>query len=452
MITRNAIAVCGLVGAVACSTHHGHSVFNDDPTESVAGSTSSGDEAMETTASAMTTGTTTGVDDGTSGTVDSGGPIFDVGGTGGGISGCGCELHYIWIANAEQGTVSKVNTRTLQEEGRYYTRPDGAGNPSRTSVNLAGDVAVANRHGGLVKFHADPADCVESNEIPGIQTSQGANDIVPWDLEECRAWYTEFPTTNQRPVAWTPGEVVPGTCDSEGERVWTVTSAAPGLAPGTGGMGGVIAYLVEGSDGSIVQEIPIDDFSGFQLGAYGGAVDAAGNLYFTPMGAVSFDKKMARVNIDDFSVDIFPLPANVNPYGITVDHNGKVWVSSTFGSGAARFDPDTEVWDTVGGFISVGGLAEGPDNAVWIATDAGAVSIDIDTLSFGKVFVTQTGGTVKGISTDIDGFVWAVNNVAFKVDPATGVAVGTYGGLTSPYTYSDMTGYALGNVTCPPAG
>src|SRR5205085_5715577 len=138
------------------------------------------------------------------------------------------------------GTVSKIDTRTLQEEGRYITRPDGVGNPSRTSVNLSGDVAIANRHGGLVKFYAEESDCVESNGMPGIQTSAGGNNVLGWDVEECRAWYTEFPTTNQRPVAWTPGTVVPGTCDSEGEQVWTVMSAVPGIGPGIGGAGGVI--------------------------------------------------------------------------------------------------------------------------------------------------------------------------------------------------------------------
>jgi hypothetical protein len=39
-----------------------------------------------------------------------------------------------------------------------------------------------------------------------------------------------------------------------------------------------------------------------------------------------------------------------------------------------------------------------------------------------------------------------------KIDPVSLTVVNTYEGLNRPYTYSDMTGYALGNVTCPPAG
>jgi streptogramin lyase len=215
----------------------------------------------------------------------------------------------------------------------------------------------------------------------------------------------------------------------------------------------VIAYLVDGDDGSIDQEIQIDDFSGFQLGAYGGAVDTVGNLYFTPMGAVTFGGQLARVDIQTFDVTLWPLPEGLAPYGITVDHTGKVWVSGTLGAGAGRFDPATETWDLVQApFISVGGLAEAQDGHIWVATENGAASVDAVTLALGPTFTTNTGGTVKGISVDRHGYVWAVNQIAYKVDPATGVAVGTYNGLSSPYTYSDMTGWALSNVTCPPAG
>jgi hypothetical protein len=82
----------------------------------------------------------------------------------------------------------------------------------------------------------------------------------------------------------------------------------------------------------------------------------------------------------------------------------------------------------------------------------GAVSVNIETLERGPTFIAQMGGDAKGVSVDIDGYVWVVNEMAWKVDPATGLDVGSYNGLSSPYTYSDMTGYALGNVTCPPEG
>lgn len=387
---------------------------------------------------------TENADDGTGG-----GPLLDVGSNNPetpGVDACGCELNYIWIANSSEGTVSKIDTRTLVEEGRYITRPDGDGDPSRTSVNLAGDVAVANRYGGLVKIYAEEADCVESNGMPGIQTSTGADDILPWGVEECVAWYRDFPTSNQRPVAWTPGQVTEGTCDSTGEDVWTVTSTGLGIGPGLGGIGGVTVHLIEGATGATKQEIQVDDFPGFNLGAYGGAVNGEGDFFFSTMGLVSIPKLLGKIDRQTSVVTLWEIPGEIAPYGITVDHNGKVWVSSTIGAGAGQFDPQTETWHVINGFSSLGGLAEGDDDLMWIADDDGLVSINIEDFSYGPRYL----GPSKGVSVDVDGFVWSVDNAATKIDPTTALEVGTYNGLNGPYTYSDMTGHALGNVTCPP--
>jgi hypothetical protein len=408
-----------------------------------------------------TTGTTasSSVDEGSS---SGDGPKLDVGPPGGGGIGCGCEAAYIWVANSPEGTVSKINTETMVEEGRYITRPDGNGDPSRTSVNLAGDVAVANRFGGLVKFHAETSDCVESNGTPGIQTSTGAGDVLPWDEEECRAWYLAFPTSNQRPVAWTGGTVGDEECNADDAQVWTVTSTVAGLFPGLGGPGGVTASLVDGDVGAIVEEvdIPATTFSGASFGAYGGAVDAAGNLYFVGLGTFT-SPALVRVRKSDLGVDSWPIPQGVSTYGITVDHDGNPWVSSTLGSGAARFHPDTGTWDVVMGFWGGSGLAEGPDDRMYVSGGGGVYSVGLDDLAVEHVFVSDE--TVKGVGFDAQSNLWAVTwlddempspegGVAFKIDPDSGVVIDFYNGLDHPYTYSDMTGKALGTVTCPPAG
>jgi hypothetical protein len=390
------------------------------------------------------------------------GTKLDVGPPPGGGIGCGCEAAYIWVANSPAGTVSKIDTETMVEEGRYITRPDGNGDPSRTSVNLAGDVAVANRFGGLVKFYAEESDCVESNGMPGIQTSTGPNDVLPWDMEECRAWYLAFPTSNQRPVAWTGGTVGTKECNADDAQVWTVTSTVAGLFPGLGGPGGVTATLVDGDVGAIVDEvdIPSTTFSGASFGAYGGAVDAAGNLYFVGLGTFA-PGVLVRVRKNDLGVDSWPIPQGVSTYGITVDHSGRPWVSSTLGSGAARFDPTTETWDVIMGFWGGSGLAEGPDDRMYVSGGGGVYAVALDTLAVEHVFMTDE--TVKGVGFDAQSNLWAVTwqndemptpegGVAFKIDPSTGVVIDFYNGLDHPYTYSDMTGKALGTVTCPPAG
>lgn len=397
---------------------------------------------------------------GTTGMASDSGPKLDVGAPDGGIA-CGCEFSYVWVANASEGTVSKINMKSLVEEGRYLTRADGMGNPSRTSVALSGDVAVANRHGGLVKFYADQSRCVESNGIPGIQTSTGKDDVLPWDMEECRAWYLDFPTTNQRPVAWTQGTVMPGSCNTVNEKVWTVMSEKPSLFPGLGAPGGVIVALVDGDTGAIDKQITIPTFSGDQFGAYGGAVNSHGDLFFTSM---AFNGgRLARVYIDNFAYKVWNVPPEIGPYGITVDHKGRVWLSSVaIGMyGAGRFDPEAGTWDLVSNFWAGSGLAEGPGGWMWVSSNNGVNAVHIDTLEPGPVF--KTDYTIKGVGFDDDGYLWLVNyadedengnlldpELVMKVDTDNMTIVGKYEGLDRPYTYSDFTGNALFNVTCLP--
>jgi hypothetical protein len=110
----------------------------------------------------------------------------------------------VWIANSGEHTVSKLDTRTMTEVGRYYTRPDQQGSPSRTSVSIDGKaVVVANRHGGLTKIWARKEYCADKNGNGKIDTSTGKNNVLAFDQDECIAWYT--PSRRPRRSAPSPG-------------------------------------------------------------------------------------------------------------------------------------------------------------------------------------------------------------------------------------------------------
>ena len=131
-------------------------------------------------------------------------------------------FQHIWIANSSQGTVSKIDTESGEELGRYLTGP-GNDDPSRTSVGLDGDVVVANRAGGIVKIYAETADCAD--EQGQRQTSSGPQEILEWGTDTCVAWHVALPGAGgdppnhqgPRPVAW---DVGPDPCLLGDERVW----------------------------------------------------------------------------------------------------------------------------------------------------------------------------------------------------------------------------------------
>src|SRR5690606_20926617 len=190
--------------------------------------------------------TTTGDGDGDPSDDGGSGPKWDVNSIPDGSINCGLgnggddfEFSFLWAANSTQGTISKIDTKTVTEVGRYIVRPDSNGSPSRTSVSLSGHVAVANRYGGVTKIYADASFCEESNGMAGIQTSNSAA-YLPWGQEECIAWYKPMNYASQRPVAWGIGEYNQGSCQYENEELWTA---------GTNNNGFIDIYLIDGEDG-----------------------------------------------------------------------------------------------------------------------------------------------------------------------------------------------------------
>ncbi len=94
-------------------------------------------------------------------------------------------LPFIWIALSGRGTIAKVNTETGAILGEYRSAPDGRGrNPSRTTVDLNGNVWVGNRDeatggkGSVVHVGLkENSQCVDRNGNGVIDTSTGLGDV-----------------------------------------------------------------------------------------------------------------------------------------------------------------------------------------------------------------------------------------------------------------------------------
>jgi hypothetical protein len=291
-----------------------------------------------------------------------------------GLEGCGAEggadsamdtegtevdFSYIWIANSGEGTMSKIDTVTLEEKGRFIVRPDSLGNPSRTSVNLSGDVAIANRAGGVTKVYALEEKCVDANGNGTIETST-SNAFLPWGTDECVAWHTPFMVESQRPVAWAPGTWNPSTCAYDNEDLWTATGTSAT---------GIDVHLLDGDNGAVLGSVHIPEMTFDGYGIYGGAVDGEGNFWGSNLGG----GYLAYVNKESLEYRVWPVP--ISGYGMTVDSDGYVWVCSY---DIARFDPMTETWQTNTVNGSGGCMGDGAGK-IWMASNP-LVAVDTQTL------------------------------------------------------------------------
>ncbi|HEY8375286.1 MAG TPA: hypothetical protein VIK91_02305, partial [Nannocystis sp.] len=286
--------------------------------------------------------------------------------------------------------------------------------------------------------------CEDKNGNGQIDTSTGKFDVLPFDQEECIAWFTPFPgATTQRPVAWTSGTYNPRTCEYEDQKIWTAASY------GTGGFGspctgadGIYVYRLSGETGEVEDEIHLPNISCGLLGAYGAAVDYDNNVWFFVFGG----GLIFRVDYETLEHEI----VNKGFYGITVDTKGRVWLDD-----GSRYDPVTKTWATqIGDLPTNGGSGVAVDlqGRVWHATPGGIGWLDSETMMVGGKVNLPVAGLYRGIGVDIDGYIWAVllgGNVAYRIHPDD-FSLAEYSGLNSPYTYSDMAGGQINNVTCNP--
>lgn len=409
--------------------------------------------------SAASDGDDEGIVDAESGSDDQG-MRFDVGGDedlpggacpdGGPGGGALYEFTYIWIANTEEGTVSKIDTETGVEEARYRTSA-GLFSPSRTTVNQFGDVLVANRghQGSVTKIAARIDNCVESNGMPGIQTSTGPDDVLDWGEDECVLFNRAIPSGHHsrgpRGVAWEGGDFDEETCEFEvpDPRVWVGWGSTE-----------YTVWRLDGESGEMLDEVVIPN-TGEGL-AYGGAVNGEGDFWLSGRAEPSL---VVHIDGDTLEYTRYEVPGG-HPYGITVDAQGNPWIA-TYDPEAAdhvfKLDVESgEFLEAGGGEGTYRGMAIDREGQAWIAgnspcrlslVDVGDVSVIDDTI--------ELPGCLEpvGVSIDRDGFVWVVDKdlgTAFKVDPQTRQPVLEVAGLAKPYTYSDMTGAGLGLVTEPP--
>jgi hypothetical protein len=388
------------------------------------------------------------------------------------------ESFSVWVANTDEATVSKMDSRTNREIARYpsvgASAPAGArpwneacnyasqGNcPSRTAVDQNFDAYVANRAfgnvGTVTKYANQESDCVDRNANGVIDTSRDMNGdgiiqlgtgefIGPAD--ECILYTTAVGTgSNLLPRALTVG--VAGVDQLVG-NVWV------GLFNGQEGC------ELDSATGATIRCISIAP-----LRSYGGTSDASGRIWF--VSRASSAQMLGYINP---ATGVFtmasnaPTPGGCNPdtYGISADGSGHLYIAITNCSPSLfRYTIATDTWDTYdlpGGGSPRGVAAD--ETSLWIGLSHNAINFEgglaqrilqfrLSDMSFVRSWTLPTGLGTVGVGVSFDGSVWAIaqgSNLAARLDPVAGTWIEHPVGLT-PYTYSDFIGFGLNTFAQP---
>ncbi|MBU1534035.1 hypothetical protein KKF84_01880, partial [Myxococcota bacterium] len=407
---------------------------------------------------------------------------------------------YLWAANHTNFSVTKFNTETHTQEGIYWV----GNNPSRTAVDLDGNMWVGGRDDGrLTKVLWDTTSCPEMNNgTPGIQTSSGTNQInsagTPF-ADDCVV-YSAVPEPSRPSIR--------GVAAGPDGRMWIgyTNGGIQAIDPTTlvlgtfhAGIGNVPRY---DPDASGVQQ-PSGTYENAN-GVYGLVVDSQGFLYISPFS----DRTSFTVFDTVTETWVGRFHGLCGSYGIALDGNDRVWFGSYTGcSGVNMYDPaerkiyaftiptsvnpstilpgdvtgvtllsgDCKSQQSGSAILQVTGVGVEPATGdVWAShwQTGYTMRLSVNNMDYSNSTITFIGTLrdasgallagldstdLRGVGFDKDGYAWTLglnSNRVFKIDPATNqrdvaMPLGQSIGVGSHYTYSDFTGSTALSFTAP---
>ena len=359
-------------------------------------------------------------------------------------------LPFIWVPNSNLGTISKVDTKTGKELGRYRTGPTSANtNPSRTTVDLQGNCWVGNRGTGtVVKVGLyENGQYEDRNGNGAIETSKDLNndgvisdsETLDWGKDECVL--LETVVIEGKEGSYKPGKYTGGYSSRPGPRGIAIDSNN-NLWAGTFGNSKNKYYYINGKTGQIMKTV---DVSSQGHAAYGAVIDKNGILWSS-----SLSNSLLKFNPADNSMKIIDVKHTT--YGIALDKNNHLFVAGWGHNKLSRINITT---DKVEWTISTGnrtypkGLTVDDNGDVWVAHyyEDAVVRWSND----GKKKATiKVGRQPSGVAIDAEGKPWSVNysdQYLKRINPATNSVELEKLIKGNHYSYSDMTGIVARSMT-----
>jgi len=368
---------------------------------------------------------------------------------------------FMWVANAGEATVSKIDTNTGKELARYKTFFSGGGAawsgaaPSRTAVDSDGNVYVANRHfdgrqplimkilatGGIDRNGNGQIDT--SADISGVGGVPPPNGVIE--------------PSEMKPLVDSNGNGIIEATEIQDERIaW---------AARVGGAGSLGRSLCIGTDGNIwlgtfgdSKYYKVSSANGAVLAGphtlpsvqpYGCAVDSNGNLW-----SASLSNRLGRI---DTTTGASASWTHVGQdYGIAVG-NGKIYQANLSGYTYTEFNPATNTFSTPaytkGTHFQGIGISVDQNGDIFVSRyQGGMYKFKPDGTLIWSAPPQPGTGEARGAIVDSNGNVWVNhlnNNNVSKYNGATGAPMGVFPVGQAPYTYSDATGIAAMSQTTP---
>lgn len=389
---------------------------------------------------------------------------------------------FLCVACSDRGTIVRIETNTGQVLGEYLSAPDGRGrNPSRTTVDLYGNVWCGNRaestggSGSVIKIGVVVGG-TRGNKLPDgsfvpdangeylqppfaystavdrdgdglIRTSRGLGNILAWANTGGADNNGGVSTANDESIviyARTPqaAEVRHVSIDGS-NNVWA--GGFPGYNP---------SWFVKlnGDTGAVMSSVNVA--ARFGCGGYGGLVDGNGILWSASLN------QRAILRYDPATDTGAAIGLGRLTYGMGADTSGNIWNANWTDNSLFKLTPAGTVFAGfpvgLGGAGGRGVAITPTDNDVWVACSNSNTVSRFDNAGTLRKSI-NVGAHPTGVAVDANGKVWVTNynsSDVMRINPAGGTdGLGAVdltvplGGGAGPYNYSDMTGAIAVGVT-----
>jgi streptogramin lyase len=339
----------------------------------------------------------------------------------------------LWVANTDEGSVSKIDVQSAQEVARYRTR--GA-YPIHVAVDHRGDAFVLDgTFGGtahLTKIAADLTRC------RGVKTSSGATDVLPVGEDECVLIDLPLAAADDPRSMSVDGALAPDS--ARAGDVWIGCAGTDQL------------LSLSGADGS---ELSRHDLSRYQLRPHASAFDLFGQLWLVDRAG-----KLLRFDPVDpaaSAVLLVPYPC-YSLDALSLDARGRLLLS---GFGCERvfgYDPQRSQWRTaqMPDLLTPRGVVAGAEES-WVGFSSGELArLARESLQPAAASPLDTPGfspfETFALSADGFGQLWAISTqggpdgvgLATRFDPKAGRVSAQVPLGKGPRAGGDLTGSASG--------